>query len=68
MAANGDSITAAWLMGPLVHSLRNQREAATGAYMLQTDPTQAGRMTLLGHPVSVSTAIATNTGAAPTSQ
>ena len=65
MAANGDPTTAAWFMAPRSFtSLRKQREGAgTGAYLLQPDPTEAGRMTLLGHPVYVTTQIATNTGA-----
>lgn len=65
MAANGDPTTAAWFMAPRSFtSLRKQREGAgTGAYLLQPDPTQPGRMTLLGHPVYVTTQIATNTGA-----
>jgi len=64
MAANGDPTTAAWFMAPRSFtSLRKQREGAgTGAYLLQPDATQPGRMTLLGHPVYVTTQIATNTG------
>jgi HK97 family phage major capsid protein len=65
MAANGDPSTACWFMAPRsLTSLRKQRDGgATGGYLLQPSPTEAGRMTLLGHPVYVSTAIATNGGA-----
>ncbi|MGI9079743.1 MAG: phage major capsid protein [Acidimicrobiales bacterium] len=65
LAANGDPATSAWFMAPRsLTSLRKQREGAgTGAYLLQPSPTEAGRMTLLGHPIFVSTAIATNGGA-----
>ncbi len=65
MAANGNPATAAWFMAPRdLIALRKQREGTgTGAYLLQPSPTEAGRMTLLGHPVYVSTAIPTNGGA-----
>jgi len=65
MAANGDPVTAAWFMAPRSFtSLRKARaDGTTGAYLLQPDLSQPGRMTLLGHPVYVSTAIATDAGA-----
>lgn len=65
MAANGDPATAVWFMAPRdLTSLRKQREGAgTGAYLLQPSPTEAGRTTLLGHPVYVTTQIPTNGGA-----
>ena len=65
MAANADPATAAWFMAPRdLTALRKQREGAgTGAYLLQPSPTEAGRMTLLGHPVYVSTGIPVNGGA-----
>jgi len=64
MVANGDPATAAWFMSPRTFTtLRKQREGAgTGAYLLQPDPTQAGRMTLLGHPVYVSTQVGNDLG------
>ncbi|HVL06420.1 MAG TPA: phage major capsid protein [Egibacteraceae bacterium] len=65
MAANANPATAAWFMAPRdLTALRKQREGAgTGAYLLQPSPTEAGRLTLLGHPVYVTTGIPTNGGA-----
>lgn len=59
LAADGNPETAVWFMAPRSFtSLRKQREGAgTGAYLLQPDPTRPGGMTLLGHPVYVSTQI-----------
>ncbi|MDQ3575476.1 MAG: phage major capsid protein, partial [Actinomycetota bacterium] len=65
LAANANPATAAWFMAPRdLITLRKQREGAgTGAYLLQPSPTEAGRLTLLGHPVYPSTAIVTTGGA-----
>ena len=65
MAANANPATAAWFMAPRdLTALRKQREGAgTGQYLLQPSPTEAGRMTLLGHPVFVTTQLPTNLGA-----
>jgi len=65
LAANGDPETAAWFMAPRSFStLRKQRaDGATGAYLMQPDPTQAGRMSLLGYPIYTTTQIPINGGA-----
>ena len=65
MAANGDPATGVWFMAPRdLTKLRKQKDGgATGAYLLQPSPTEAGRLTLLGHPVYVTSQSPTNGGA-----
>jgi len=64
MAANGSPESSVWFMSPRsFSSLRMQREGAgTGQYLLSPDLSQPGRMSLLGHPVYVSTQIPNNGG------
>jgi len=63
MAANADPASAVWFMAPRsLTSLRKVKDTA-GQYLMQPSPTEQGRMTLLGHPVYVSTQIPTNEGA-----
>lgn len=61
MAAN--AMPTAWFMHPdAFTALRKQREGAgTGAYLLQSDPTQANTFRLLGLPVYVTTQLPAGT-------
>jgi HK97 family phage major capsid protein len=63
--ANANPATSVWYMHPRdLISLRKQREGAgSGQYLIQPDPTEAGKYTLLGHQVAVTTAIPANGGA-----
>lgn len=65
LTANANAETLAWFMAPRdFATLRKQREGAgTGQYLLQPNPTEAGRYQLLGHPVYTSTQLPTNLGA-----
>lgn len=69
LGANGSPESSVWFMSPRSFStLRMQREGAgTGQYLLSPDLSQPGRMSLLGHPIFVSTQIP-NTGGAGTNE
>ncbi len=62
-AMANDATPTAWFMNPAVFiALHKQREGAgSGGYLLQSSPAEAGRMTLLGIPVYVTTQLATGT-------
>lgn len=64
MAADANPETAVWFMAPRSFSaIRRQREGAgTGQYLITPDPTQAGKLMLLGHEVKVTTQIEINGG------
>jgi HK97 family phage major capsid protein len=63
LGANADLTTSAWFMNPAryvgAHKLR--ADGTTGAYLLQPDPAEPGRQTLLGPRVYVSTQVPTGT-------
>ena len=65
LAANADPSRAAWFLSPRsITSLRKLREGdGAGQYLLTPDVTAAGRYTLLGHPVYVSTQVPEDDGA-----
>jgi HK97 family phage major capsid protein len=68
LTANADPTTAAWFMSPRsLTALRKLRDgsggAGTGPYLLQPDVSAAGRFTLLGHPLYVTSGIPNDDGA-----
>lgn len=63
LTANVDPTGARFMVTPFVWgALRKLRASGTGNYLLQPDPTQAGKFTLLGFPVTVTPRIPTSTG------
>lgn len=65
LSADANPETSAWFMHPRdLVTLRKTREGAgSGTYLVQPDPTEAGRYRLLGHRVFVTTQLPTDEGA-----
>jgi HK97 family phage major capsid protein len=69
LAANVDPTRLRWFMKSREFvELRKLKASGTGEYLVQPDPTQSGAYRLLGHPVTVTSAVPDTTGATPTAR